>query len=153
MGKVYQKRFPRLCGKCKIPLSNDDVALKERLSILKADLSEVYIRSDKGCRTCNHRGVKGTIVCMELVMPNHAMRQAIAHGDEDTFSKEWVDLCAKADFGDSVETSLYHALRHMALGDISPKHLETRFGVIDSLLLTEKTRTWDETNGFSIPLS
>lgn len=152
-GLIYQKRLPKLCEHCKIPAAKENnESLKERLSLLKTDLSGVHFRSTNGCNHCGNRGVSGSIVCMEIIRPNKAMRQRVRNKDESGFYSEWQKVAEAAGYGDAMETSLFHALRNMANGIICPSHIEWRYGEISTLLLQEHTRTWSLDDGFSIRL-
>ncbi|WP_422452213.1 GspE/PulE family protein [Endozoicomonas sp. ALC066] len=150
-GLIYQKRLPRLCNDCKLPLdANTD--LNKRLSLLKTDLSGVFTQNPEGCQSCGNSGVRGSIVCMEIVKPNRKMRNALRKKNEQEFYKYWLELGQEAGYGDAVETALYHGLKNMVKGIICPTHIERRFSGLTPLLLKEQTHTWSEDNGFSIPL-
>lgn len=151
-GLIQQKRLPKLCNKCKLPLDNANKELSKRLSLLKCDLSGVFTQNPEGCQSCGKSGVRGSVACMEVVKPNREMRNAIRNKNEQEFYKIWVELGREAGFGDAVETNLYHALRNMMQGLICPTQLERRFGRLTPLLLKEKTHTWSEDHGFSIAM-
>ena len=152
-GLIYQKRLPKLCGNCKVSYNDStNTDLKERLKLLKSDLSGIYFHNEEGCTHCGGRGIKGSIVCMEIVRPNKAMRLCLKEKDETGFYVEWLKLGRRSGYGNAVETSLYHCLRNMVHGLISPAHMELRYGELSSLLLEEQTRTWSSKDGFGISL-
>ncbi|WP_211831037.1 ATPase, T2SS/T4P/T4SS family [Kistimonas asteriae] len=150
---IYQKRLPKLCEHCKRPAENDEERLlQEKIQgLIKVD-RPFFFQNPEGCEHCKKRGNTGSIVCMEIVTPNRDVRAHIREKNEEGFYQSWVDLAKTAGFGDAAETSLFHAIRNMVAGDICPKRVEQRYGVMDKILLSEKTHTWDEGNGFGIKL-
>ena len=151
---VYQKRLPRLCEKCKVPF--DEMSqmdkVKSRLDLLKSGFENTHFHNPEGCTFCQYRGVKGSMVCMEIVRPTPKIRSCIKNKDERGFYKEWYDFALESGFGDSAESSLFHAFRNMTQGSICPSHVERAFGDITPFMLTEKTRSWSKDHGFAIRL-
>lgn len=150
---IYQKRLPQLCSHCKEPVqsfSDQHEGLIDRLNILGHSISDVSVQSDKGCAKCHHRGISGSRIAMEVVMPNVAMSKAVLKNDRALFYEEWVKRCEESQWGDVAETHCYHAIRLMLTGRISPATFEQAYGTIDKTLLREECNTWVEGKGFEV---
>lgn len=150
---IYQKRLPQLCEHCKVPFADHQKShsdILSRLKIIGEPLSKVYLKSSTGCSHCRHRGIKGSRIAMEIVMPNAAMSQAVLNKDRETFYQEWVKRCDESQWGDIAETDCYHAIRLMMQGIIDPVTFEQAYGVIDKRMLREECNTWVDGEGFSI---
>lgn len=150
---IYQKRLPQLCNHCKTPLidvADQNAELIQRLEIIGHPLSTIFLQSESGCSKCHHRGISGSRIAMEIVMPNTAMSQAVLSNDRKLFYKEWVKRCDESGWGDVAETHCYHAIRLMLTGAVSPTALEQAYGAIDKTLLREECNTWSDGGGFSV---
>ena len=150
---IYQKRLPELCHHCKEPLTDKDgknAALISRLKIIGLPIDGVRMQSDKGCHECRQRGISGSRIAMEIVMPNAAMSQAVLNQDRPAFYQEWVKRCKESQWGDIAETHCYHAIRLMLSGCISPIAFEQVYGMVDKTLLREECNTWSENEGFAL---
>lgn len=150
---IYQKRLPQLCEHCKVPFADHHEShpeLLSRLEMIGVPLDEVYLKSSTGCSHCRHRGIKGSRIAMEIVMPNAAMSQAVLNKDRHGFYQEWVKRCEESQWGDIAETDCYHAIRLMMQGVIDPVTFEQAYGVIDKRMLREECNTWKDGEGFSI---
>jgi len=150
---IFQRRLPRLCPHCKLPMSGsqdiqDREALK-RLCVLKASLEQVSIMNGSGCVQCNYRGIRGTRVAMDIVRPDFRMAEMVRAEDVRGFHQRWVELCIENNWGNAAETALYHSLRLVLEGEVSIHTIESRFSEIDSALLMDECRTWKKAGGFS----
>lgn len=143
---IYQRRLPRLCPECKIPIHDssrsEDRAALERLKILQASLHAVHVANPEGCQHCSRRGIQGTRVAMDVVRPDNRMADMIREGNISGFNKRWATLCQTNGWGDAAETSLYHSLRLVLAGEVSIHTVEARYSEIDTTLLTDECRTW-----------
>lgn len=154
---IFQRRLPRLCPHCKIPMSQsaavEDKEAFDRLRMLKASLERVCVQNPEGCSQCNNRGIRGTRVAMDVVRPDLRMSEAVRADDTREFHARWVELCVEHNWGDAAETALYHSLRLVLEGEVSIHTVESRFSEIDSTLLTDECRTWKTSGGFACEFS
>lgn len=150
---IYQRRLPKLCDHCKVPLaeSNQEDLIK-RLYILDTDLSKVYVASEGGCKHCSHRGINGSKVAMNVVRPDSSMGIYARNNNQKAFDDRWVEICKENNYGDAAETDLYHSIKYMLQGDVSPFTIEQRYTEFDQIMLSEGTRTWCKEEGFSVGL-
>lgn len=155
---IYQRRLPTLCTHCSLsaeaaPSEQHASQALSRLSLLKSGLERVRFQSPQGCEHCRFTGIGGSRVAMNAVQPNTAMLKAIKAGDMEAFDHHWVQRCESSNWGNAAETDLYHSMRLVLSGDVSPNVLEEEYSEVDPTLLLEQCRTWTEDGGFACGLS
>ncbi len=155
---IYQKRLPAVCQHCRLTADQmpSELGAKDalsRLGILNVELSRVRFQNPQGCEHCRFTGVGGSRVVMNAVQTDNSMLKAVLEGDMEAFDQGWVKRCETNGWGDAVETDLYHALRLVIDGQLSPLAFENQYDELDSTLLLERCRTWTENGGFACGLS
>jgi len=154
---IYQRRLPTLCEHCRLssksaPSEQFAGESTSRLLLLNHDLDLVHFQNPEGCEHCRYTGIGGSRVAMNAVQPDTAMLKAVQASDMEAFDHGWVRRCESSGWGNAVETDLYHALRLVLSGDISPLVLEEEYSELDPTMLREQCRTWTEDKGFACGL-
>jgi type II secretory ATPase GspE/PulE/Tfp pilus assembly ATPase PilB-like protein len=153
-GLIYQRRLPTLCPHCSLtakqaPSEQYASEVVSRLSLLNTDTESVRFINPDGCPECRYTGIGGSRVAMNAVQPDSMMLKAVLERDMEKFDYGWIQRCERSNWGDAVETDLYHALRLVNQGEISPVILEEEYSELDPTMLLEHCRTWTEKKGFA----
>lgn len=138
-GLCYQKLVPLICPKCSIDLqesvkSSDskDIVLLERIMRV-CDLTKDSIRiRGKGCATCGGIGVIGRTVCAEIITPDFELLKSFRSGDSIAASIHWRKKSDKDPYSWNMtgKSAMEHAMLKMRKGMVSPRDVESAFGLI-----------------------
>lgn len=150
---IYQRRLPTLCPHCSLTAKqapNEQKAHEkiDRMSLLKVDLDPIRFQNPDGCESCNFTGIQSSRVAMNAVQPDSHMLKAVKEADMEAFDHHWVNRCKDRGWGNAMESDLYHSLRLVTDGQVSPIVLEEEYSEMDPTLLNEQCRTWTEQGGF-----
>lgn len=125
---IHQELLPLLCRHCRVPYEPDkNPELSTRLDQkaedigLSVDLNALY-DVGSGCPNCHERGISGVTASAQIVLPNIAIKRAVAKGDDHEARSIWRNI------EDRDLTALEHAFQKMIEGRIAPRHLEYVFG-------------------------
>ena len=138
---VFQRLLPVLCDHCKVPAK--EVLPKEKLHHLehkfRLNTDLIFCSSESGCEHCRERGITGSTVVAEIIVPDKVVRQHIGEGLDEKAEMYWrqsrktgfdnVDMTGK--------TAFEHALYKVATGRIDPRDLEQEFEPLESYELVE----------------
>lgn len=138
---IFQRLLPVLCDHCKQP--SRDVLPKDKQHLLERkfglNLGTIYCVNETGCPHCNGRGIVGSTVVAEIVVPDKVIRQHIADGFDEKAELYWRGSRRTA-FDDpdmTGKTAFEHALYKIACGRIDPRDVEHEFEPFETYELVE----------------
>ncbi|MCK9759908.1 Flp pilus assembly complex ATPase component TadA [Pseudomonas syringae pv. syringae] len=128
---IFQRLLPVLCTACKVPAK--DILATKILDALEIkfgiNLNSVYCYSKDGCTECRGRGIVGSTVVAEIVLPDKIIRQYIAEGHDDLAELYWRQSRTKPydDPDMTGKTAFEHGVYKVSQGIIDPRDLEYEF--------------------------
>lgn len=129
---VFQRLLPVVCQACCVPARS--VLPEEKLKLLEAkfglDPDVIRCTSEDGCPHCQNRGITGSTVVAEIVVPDKVIRQGVADGADEKTEDYW-RKSRTADFDDpdmTGKTAYEHALYKASRGLVDPRDIEREFG-------------------------
>lgn len=137
-GLVAQRLVRTLCESCSLPLDkNPDPSLGEHRDILKPLLGDDYHRCrsarlqyNKGeknsCRHCSGKGFSGRSVVAETILADETFMNFVRNDDKGGARNYWLNELAGM-------TMLEHGLGKMILGQVDPRDLQVKVGLIDTI--------------------
>jgi len=138
---VFQRLLPVLCDHCKVPAK--DVLPPDKLHHLqhkfKLNTDRIFCSADAGCSHCRERGIIGSTVVAEIIVPDKVVRQHIGEGLDEKAEMYWRQS-RRTGFDDvdmTGKTAFEHALYKVATGRIDPRDLEQEFEPLESYELVE----------------
>lgn len=141
---VFQRLLPVVCPHCCVPAR--DVLTQEKLKLLqskyKLDPDAIRCSSEKGCSHCQHRGITGSTVVAEIVVPDKIIRRYIAEARDDEAEGYW-RKSRRTGYDDADmtgKTAYEHALYKVSQGLIDPQDLEREFEPLESYELVEASQ-------------
>lgn len=138
---IFQRLLPVLCDHCKLPAR--EVLEEEKLRLLEhkfgLNLDEVHCSNEKGCPHCHGRGIVGSTVVAEIVVPDKVIRQYISEGHDEKAELYWRQSRRTAfdDADMTGKTAFEHALYKVATGNIDPRDIEQEFEPLETYELVE----------------
>lgn len=133
---IFQRLLPVLCENCKQPASDILSPRIKNLLVNKfnLDISKIYCSHENGCEQCKNRGIVGSTVVAEVVIPDKVFRQHIAAG-EDLKAEIYWRKSRTAGFDEpnmDGKTAFEHGLFKVSQGLIDPRDLEIEFESFES---------------------
>lgn len=140
---VFQRLLPVLCNHCKVPATEVLPVSKQMLLTNKFSLNieNIYCSLDAGCEHCRFRGITGSTVVAEIIVPDKVIRGHIATGQDEQAEMYWrQSRCSEFDSFDMTGKTAYeHALYKIAQGWIDPRDLEQEFEPLETYEVVELT--------------
>lgn len=132
---VFQRLLPVLCEHCKVPAC--EVLPDEKLQLLQEkfglDPATIYCSAESECEHCKGRGITGSTVVAEILIPDKVIRRHIANGEDAEAEAYWrgsrISGFANGDM--TGKTAYEHALYKISQGRIDPRDLEREFEPLD----------------------
>jgi type II secretory ATPase GspE/PulE/Tfp pilus assembly ATPase PilB-like protein len=138
---AFQRLLPVLCDHCKVPAK--DVLPMDKLHHLthkfKLNTDLIFCSAETGCTHCRERGITGSTVVAEIIVPDKVIRQHIGEGLDEKAELYWRQS-RRTGFDDvdmTGKTAFEHALYKVATGRIDPRDLEQEFEPLESYELVE----------------
>lgn len=138
-GLIGQRLVRCLCPHCKVThaqardLGMGDEELDAALvEIAGRNLGDIFFASLKGCAQCRG-GYVGRTVVSECILPDQEFMNRIRQGDKGGAVQYWLDHL------DGL-TMLEHAVQKMLSGQIDPRDVEDRVGVLTDFDLNRRPR-------------
>lgn len=132
-GLIGQRLVRKLCDHCKLPME----AGVER-GIISAETAElcrtllgaehadehVHVANPDGCEKCKRRGYSGRTVVAETILPDRVFMELVAsHKKQDAYEYWLKELDGM--------TMLEHAILKMAAGQVDPREVGDKVGILD----------------------
>lgn len=130
---VFQMLLPVVCPACCVPAR--DALPVEKIKLLEAkfglNADAIRCSSEDGCPQCQNRGITGSTVVAEIVVPDKVIRQGIAEGSDEKTEDYWrKSRTAVYDDPDMTGKTAYeHALYKASQGLVDPRDIEREFGI------------------------
>jgi type II secretory ATPase GspE/PulE/Tfp pilus assembly ATPase PilB-like protein len=135
---VYQSLVPKLCTACRIPYSDVEIGIKQRMQVVaekfNVDMSKTYYRAHKiECPICSGRGTKGVTLVAELISPSAEFLKHIRDGNYFEALDSWTKTSdGRWDTEDMTGKEVFaHAFYKAQQGIIDPHVVEEKFGNYD----------------------
>jgi len=132
-GLIGQRLVRQLCDKCKLSfdearsagiISGETGALVEAL--VGADIARDHVCAPRpgGCENCSHRGYSGRTVIAETILTDRKLMEFVSNDDKHGAFNYWLDHL------DGM-TMLEHAILKMAMGQVDPREIGDKVGILD----------------------
>lgn len=135
---VAQKLVTKLCTKCKVPETRDEVLAE--LGTLGIGLNTIYRKKEGGCEHCRNLGLKGRQACASILVPDLPFLSHINEGNIIAAIKHWRNLRKGALDADNYEgKSIYeNALYAVSKGWLGFDEVVSELGPIEMAILQKE---------------